>query len=432
MNNHYPLSNHSDFEVMITSPLSSYEQKILLKLYMPLIGNKAVSLYQSLYSFVSESMYESEIEKHEKIVRMMHLRSIEKFQELSNKLQAIGLLDLFYKDGLYIYSLKKPLEPSDYFNNIELSTLLEYELGHEGYLNIYFEFMMRKLDINKFENITSSFNDVFDIELSDTIEVNLNKYNSKNNGIIINNKDFDYDQFMILTSTHDIIENAYFTDQEFIDIINRYSFLYHLNPEEMKNVVIMSCYENKKVSYQEIRFNAKKVYEEKNQRIGMIPKNIVKQTSTSNDKLIRYLEMASPNDFVKNKTGVELTSTEIEMFDRLLLETSINIGTLNVLIGYVLENLNGEIPSYNYFLKVINTWKRSGVKSTQDAIDQISGKTKTTNKKSYKPKKDVPDWYQGYVDDINKKNENNNTVKNTKESGDLEALKDFFNPTNKE
>ena len=429
MNNHYPISNHSDFEVMIPSPLSNYEQKILLKLYMPLIGNKAISLYQSFYSFVLDNMFESEIEKHEKIVRMMHLRSIEKFQELSNKLQAIGLLDLYYKDGLYIYLLKKPLDPHEYFNNIELSTLLEYELGHEGYLDVYLEFMMRKLDINKFENITRCFNDVFDIELSDTIEINLNRNNNKNNGIVINSKDFDYDQFMILTSTHDIIDTLYFTDQEFIDIIYRYSFLYHLNPEEMKNVVIMSCDENKKISYQEIRINAKKVYEEKNQRIGIIPKNIVNQTSTSNDKLIRYLEIASPNDFVKNKTGVELTSTEIEMFDRLLLETNINIGTLNVLIGYVLENLNGEIPSYNYFLKVINTWKRSGVKSTQDAIDQISGKTKSTNKKSYKPKKDVPDWYQGYVEDINKRNENNTSKK---ESGDLEALKDFFNPSNKE
>lgn len=432
MNNQYPISNQSDFEIMITSPLSSYDQKILLKLYMPLIGNKAISLYQTLYSIVPEAMYESDIEKHEKIVRMMHLRSIEKFQELSSKLEAVGLLEVYYKDGLYVYVLKKPLDANEYFNNTELSTLLEYELGHEGYLNTYLEFLMRKLDVNKFENITRNFDDVYTIELSDTIEIALSNHNNQNNGIVISNKEFDYDQFMILTSTHDIIDNTYFTNQEFIDIVKRYSFLYRLNPEEMKNVIIMSCDENKKVSYQEVGYNAKKVYEEKNQPIGIIPKSVARQTSSSDDKLIRYLETASPNDFVKNKTGVALTSTEIEMFDRLLLETKINIGVLNVLIGYVLENLNGEIPSYNYFLKVINTWKRSGVKSTQDAINQISGKNKTTTKKSYKPKKEVPDWYQGYVEDINKQIENDKKKDEETDPISLDDLKKFFNPTNKE
>lgn len=430
MNNRYPLSNQSDFEIMINSPLSSYEQKILLKLYMPLIGNKAISLYQTLYSIVPETKFESNIEKHEKIIKMMHLRSIDKFQDLSSKLEAVELLSVYYKDGLYVYYLNKPKEAMDYFNNLELSTLLEYELGHEGYLNAYLEFMMRKLDVNKFENITRSFDEVFDIELSDTVEISLMNNNESNNLKIIN-KDFDYDQFMILTATHDIIDPTYFTDQEFIDIIKRYSFLYHLNPEDMKNVVIRSCDDNKKVNYQELPINAKKVYDQKHQPLRMIPKTVVKQTSSSNDKLIRYLEMASPDDFVKNKTGVELTSTEIEMFDRLLLDTNIGIGVLNVLIGYVLENLNGEIPAYNYFLKVINTWKRSGVKTTQDAIDQISGKNKVTPKKSYKTKKDVPDWYQGYVDDINNKQQSQN-IKNKEKDSDLEELKNFFNPTIKE
>lgn len=46
MNNRYPLSNLSDYEVMISSPLALYEQKILIKLYMPLVGDKAISLYK--------------------------------------------------------------------------------------------------------------------------------------------------------------------------------------------------------------------------------------------------------------------------------------------------------------------------------------------------------------------------------------------------
>jgi len=79
MNNNYPLSHLSDFEVMIVAPLSNYDQKILLQLYMPIVGDKVISLYQALYSLVAEGCNESNIEQHEKIVRLMHLRSIERF-----------------------------------------------------------------------------------------------------------------------------------------------------------------------------------------------------------------------------------------------------------------------------------------------------------------------------------------------------------------
>ena len=432
MNNRYPLSNLSDYEVMISSPLALYEQKILIKLYMPLVGDKAISLYQTLYSLVPDGSFESEVDKHVKIIRLMRLRSINKLTEIRNKLEAIGLLNVYYKDGLYVYYLKKPLDVEKFFNNIELSTLLEYQIGHDAYEKSYLEFMMRKLDINKFEDITHVFDDVYDIELSDNIYLSQASLNNMNNGIVINNQMFDFNRFMILVSAYDVIKNEYFGDEKFINMVKRYSFLYQLTPEEMKDVIILSVNEYKEVLFDEIPRNAKKKYDEKGQKLGIIPKTMMKTSSAIDDKLIRYLEMASPNEFVKNKSGIALTSTEIEMFDRLLKDTNIGIGVLNVLIGYVLEieKLNGEIPSYNYFLKIINTWKRAAVKSTSDAIAYVSNKEKgQKNKKTNKVQKGVPDWYQEY---ILKQNKNKTTSQNLADDGDLEELKNFFNPNNKE
>ena len=423
MNNNYPLSTLSDCEVMISSPLSSSEQKVLLQLYMPIVGDKVISLYQTLYSLVPDTLFESEIEKHEKIIRLMHLRSIDKFVEIRNKLEAIGLVDVYYKDGLYIYYLKKPLEVENFFNNVELASLLEYQLGHDAYEKAYYEYMMRKLDIAKFEKITHTFDDVFDIELSENIYISQTSFNNINNGIVITNKDFDYNQFVILISAHDVINSEYYSDNEFINIIKRYSFLYKLTPEDMKNVVIMSCDEAKEVSFDEIRKNAKKVFETKNHKLGVVPKAKVKASSSVDNKLIKFLETASPSDFVKHKSGTSLTSTEIEMFDQILRDTNIGIGVLNVLIGYVLENLNGEIPSYNYFLKIINTWKRSGIKSTADAIDKVSGKLDKKTYKNQKVQKDVPNWYNEYVEELEKKQKNEKTNEEN-----LDDLKDFFKP----
>ncbi len=433
MNSSYPLANNSDYEVMITANLSTYDQKTLLTFYMPIIGNKVLLLYQTLYSLVKEGAFESDIAKHEHLVRLMHLKSIEKFYEMRIKLEAVRLLEVFYKDGFYVYLLQRPLTAQAFLENRELATLLEYQLGHDEYEKIYLETMMRKLDINKFNQITLAFDDVYQIEASDTIYLT-NNDPMVNNGIVITNKDFDFEQFMILTSAHEIIHNEYFSDQNFINTIKRYSFLYKLNPEEMKDVIILSCDENKKVNYDDIRINAKKMYEKKNQKLGLTTKNMIKPNASSNNKLIRYLESASPSDFVKNKTGVALISSEIDMFDRLLKDTNISLGVLNVLIGKVLdfENLNGEIPPYNYFLKIINTWKRAGVKTTVDAINYVSNKNKTSNSKNSpnKKQKGVPDWYDDYIKDLSQKTNQEQTSSN--DDDDLEELKKYFRPDSKE
>ena len=436
--NTYPLSDFSDYEVMISSILDLHDQKLLLKLYMPIVGDKVISLYQTLYSLVPEGAYESEIDKHEKIIRLMHLRSITKFMDIRNKLEAIGLLNVYYKDGLYVYSLKKPLDAESFFNNIELSTLLEYQLGHDEYENTYLEFMMRKLDVNKFENITHCFDEIYSIEPSENIYLSQASFNNINNGIVIDNKTFDYNRFMILLSANDVIQNEYFSDEKFINQVKRYSFLYQLTPEEMKDVIILSINENKEVLYDEIPRNARRKYDEKGQKLGVVPKPIVKASSSIDDKLVRYLELASPNEFVKNKSGIALTSTEIDMFDRLLRDTNIGVGVLNVLIGYILEkeDLNGEIPSYNYFLKIINTWKRASVKSTSDAISYVSNKDKSSKNRSLrKTQKGVPDWYGEYVNKQSKKSEVASPISHDKtklDDIDLEELKNFFNPNNKE
>lgn len=198
----------------------------------------------------------------------------------------------------------------------------------------------------------------------------------------------------------------------------------------MKDVVVLSCDENREVEYSEVAKNAKLIYNQKGKKLGVIPKTAVKKTTKTNNKLINFLEMASPNEFVKQKTGTVLTGSEIEMFDQLLRDTNINIGVLNVLIGYVLEELKGQIPGYNYFLKIINTWKRAKVNSTLDAIDYINHVNRPKKHTQVKPEKSVPDWYEGYLDDVKKKNQSTKAASIL--SPELEELNDFFNPDRKD
>ena len=108
------------------------------------------------------------------------------------------------------------------------------------------------------------------------------------------------------------------------------------------------------------------------------------------------------------------------MFDKLLRETNVSIGVLNVCIIYVVSEKNGEIPSYNYFLKVINTWIRAGITNAEQAINYINNGTdpkKSPNTKTKKVKQ-VPSWY---------KKQEQNENKNDGEELNSDIL-DFFKP----
>ena len=92
----------------------------------------------------------------------------------------------------------------------------------------------------------------------------------------------------------------------------------------------------------------------------------------------------------------------------------------NVAILYVLSEKNGEIPSFNYFKKVLNTWIRAGVNTTEEALNYING-NKTTGKgkkPSTKTVKPLPSWYG-----------KEQPTEGEKPSVELDgSIVDFFNP----
>ena len=115
------------------------------------------------------------------------------------------------------------------------------------------------------------------------------------------------------------------------------------------------------------------------------------------------------------------------MFEKLLTSTSLPLGVLNVLIIYVISSKNGEIPSYNYFLKIANSWIRGGIKTTLMALDKISGNMPKTTSPKQKPAKQTAAWYGEYLEQEKKKLENKK--EETDES--LEDLDKFFKSNTK-
>lgn len=416
-----PISNiklNDNFSIMIEKPLSEYDRKTLTALYLPIVGHRAINLLTYFYSLILSGEHESHVESYDKIVRDNECRLDEIIESLT-LLEGIGLIDTYAKDNLSVYFLKEVLTPMNFLACEELSQTLISAITVEEFNKLALEFLVRRIDINKLEKVTKSFDEVF--ESSEELNhLDLSTLIIKtSNGVVIKNEHFDYKHFSIFISALGILSEEKLNDKKLYEFINRYSFLYQLSVEEMRDAMLRSgSINNGEIDYEMFKQNIKFVYGKKEQPVKVVKKKL---DQGQNDKIINFFETASPNEIVEKKYGDSMTPSEVEIFDRLISESGVSVGVINVALNYVLEEKNGEIPTYNYFLKIIKTWKRAGITNAKEAIEYINrAETKHSYSKPSKTKKEVPSWYDDYLKSANEKLENSNSAE---DSIDLE---DFF------
>ncbi len=419
------LSSYDHFMVVIPEPLSEYKRKVLTFLYTPILGVKAANLYTSLFSLVDFGSTESARIVHANLFNLLQINDETKFLTIREKLEALGLLDVYiYNDqsaetNLYLYVVKELMHPKQFISDQVLAELLISKVGVEEFNRIIAD-LVPNYDINKFELITKSLDDVFGISLNGQVTDYSGWWVDTNNkGIRLSREHFDYNHLQVLVNARDLLAPEVLRSKELYDNVNRLSWLYGISVEEASDAIAFSAMPDKTLDYDALTSAVRSIYDAKNQKIEIKTKVVVQD---SNNQLVQFLNVASPLQLVANKTGTKLTSNEIDMFDRLLKSHGVPAGVLNVLILYVLETKNGEIPSYNYYAKILSTWIRAGVKTTEEALTHIQTSRTSTRTKA-KTEKRVADWYAGYQKDVNEKiQDTNNTAPES-----LEELEEFFN-----
>lgn len=411
------------FIVVVTEPLNEYKRKLFDDLYLPIVGMMSSSLYNSFYSILDFGKTESSPLKHEVLCKKLKMTESD-FLQSRKALEAVGLLDTYVKTtpyGVqYLYVVKNVLSPYQFLTNTMYANLLNIAVGDEGYMNIISEYMVHRYNVAEFEKITSSFDEVFEVGYHKTDDESW-WINDNNQKITIKGNHFDYDYFLVLVGASNIINDSVLRSSELYNEINKLAFIFCLTVEELKDVVI-SASNGSDVDYDMLRHYARRAYESKNQNIVIKPKKQV--VVSTNDKLVEMLETISPAEVIKNKYGTAPTGSELEMFNRLLNDTGVSVGVLNALILYVLANKNGEIPSYNYFLKILNTWIRQNVKTTTDALELINNPPKTKARPT-RNVKETASWYEEYQKQIDENLKNDQSSTNTKQAT-MEELESFF------
>ncbi|MFK5882738.1 MAG: DnaD domain protein [Candidatus Izemoplasma sp.] len=383
------------------------ERNTFTLLYQPLIGANAYSLYLSLWSLIDRSRLKTPNYLHDMIYEMLNI-SPKAFIDSRKKLEALGLLVVYKKEDEYLYELKAPLTAEEFIKDGSLGGYLFNKVGQQNFDSLVSLFKITEIEKQGFQNVTISFDDVFE-SVSKRVDVKEKLLDRSKSKMSFTN-DFDFEIFF------EGLSKA-FVDKRKItsrvkDAIKRVSYVYNLDEIDMQKVYMDAVTKDKDIDLALLSKSAAKWYQYEN-RTSKISLEEVKRTknvevkkSMDKNDVFEYLRTVHPIDLLENESGIKAASSELNVIENLLAKSTYGIEVINVLILYVLEVKGNAFPTYNYFEKIVSEWKRNDIETAEDALEYIKKRNKPKQKTVYKNnRKTLPediesDWLDDYINSL--------------------------------
>ena len=130
-----------------TYPIDERQRDILSYLYLPLIGQRAYSVYLFLYEEAKRMTHFHHYCGLSRLTSYLNI-SLDQLENACKMLEGIGLLKTFRQSEektIYLYVVQHPLSLNKFFHNQVLLQALRHTLGEEQ-LNItihYFKYFIR-------------------------------------------------------------------------------------------------------------------------------------------------------------------------------------------------------------------------------------------------------------------------------------------------
>ena len=416
------------YTVINKTIITDKDKKLITMLYQPIIGYASVALYNTLLDDLDKQELASEDLTHHHLMSIMQLR-LEDIIIAREKLEAIGLLKTYVKKdnvNQFIYLLYSPITADEFFNHPILNIVLYNNLGKKEYEKVLNYFKIPKYNLKEYEDITASFDEVFQSVQGTLLEMNDDITKKDSNNLIIN-RGIDFN--MIISSIPDSRLNDKCFNQETKELINNLSFIYNINSLDMQGLVRDSINEKGLIDKNNLRKNCRDYYKFENS--GNLPTLIynkqpefLKKPTGDNSKwakMVYAFENMTPYQLLKVKyKGAEPTDRDKKLIESLLIDQKLNPGVVNVLISYVLK-VNNEQLKKSYVETIAGQWKRLNIETVEEAM-RVTEKEHKKMKKIIKPKEEkttknenIPAWF----------NKENNIEKTSKE--DEEELDKILN-----
>lgn len=400
-----------NFIITNKTTLDDHDRKILFMLYQPLIGNDAISLYYTLWSYLDKyELLSSEFTHHHILTNMMI--TINEFEDARSKLEAIGLLKTYVKKGSinsYIYELYAPVDASEFINNPVLSTALYNQIGKIEYNQVINYFKIPKLNLREYEDITSKFSDIFmftSAPVNDNLVYDLKK--SRHRKLEILSK---IDLNTIISLIPEELMNHNLT-RDMKDYIYKIASIYNYDNDNMVELIRNSLNDKKRIDKNLLSDNANKYYSFEN--MGKLPSLIYKKQpeylrknigdNSNRSKMIYLFETTSPYDFISSKyKNSNPTSSDLKIISYLLLDLNMKPGVVNVLVDFVLKINNNKLTK-SYVEVIASQWVKSNIETVEDAMNIAEKeykrlKNKKQARKNTVNKENKPSWFNQAIEE---------------------------------
>ena len=405
----YTLLPADTYVVINKTILHDEDRKILTDLYLPIIGADAVMLYFCLWSSLDNSQIVSKDFSHQKLVSSLRM-TINEIYDNRSKLEAIGLIKTLVKEGEvnnYIYELYSPASATEFLSHPILNIVLYSNIGKIEYDNLVKAYKLPRFNTSNYNDITKSFNDVFESTGMTSYDLSLDDIRKYNKLKLNINSNFDFN-FLINAMPKNIDTSRIFT-KEIKELIISLSFIYDIDAIKMTNIVKGSLNERGTINKETLRKTARNFYQFDNG--GNLP-TIVSNCqpeylrkpigdTSKRAKMIYTFETISPRELLisKNK-GNEPTKRDLRLVEDLLLDYNLKPGVVNVLIDYIL-NINDKKLTRGLVETMAGEWQRKGIETVEDAMSLCEKEHKKRTKKTIEEKRIItktPDWFDKEIE----------------------------------
>lgn len=390
------LNGLDKFRLITYQNLDIDERNVFALLYQPILGCDAFTLYLTLWSLIERSKHKQNEFQHVILYDTLHTNP-KRFIEARQKLEAIGLLVAYRKDEIYLYELKAPLSAEEFIKDGSLGAYLFSRVGKEVFEQLSNMFRVSSNEKEGFENITSSFDKVFD-SLPTPIEVD-HSYVKKSKAKYQINHIFDFDVFLEGLSKN-FVDKRKITKSVREKIMN-IAYVYNLDEFTMQKAFMDTVDKDRNININILSKNARKWFEFERETIDPVHEldNTTKQPSYND--MIEKCATETPSSILTMLFASKPAVSELNVVERLRDNFEFSNELLNFLLVYVVGQLE-DFPSYNYFDKVAVSWERQGVDTIKKAMTAIKRHGTKDVRKPTKSRNDIPqdiesDWFDEYM-----------------------------------
>lgn len=408
----YNLVPADTYVVVNKTILHNEDRKIITSLYLPIIGTDAVMLYFTLWADLDNSEILSSEFSHQKLVSSLRI-TINELQTSFDKLEAIGLIKAFIKEGNvnnYIYEIFSPVSANEFLSHPILNIVLYSNVGKREYDNLVKAFKIPRLNTSNYKDITKSFNDVFESTSMTSYDLSLEDIRKYNKLKLNINSNFDFN--FLISSMPKNLDTSKMFSKDIKELIINLSFIYDIDAIKMANIVKVSLNDNGTINRESLRKNSRNFYQFSNG--GLLPTIIDNNQpeylrkpigdTSRRAKMIYTFETISPRELLINKNnGNEPTRRDLKLIEDLLVDYKLKPGVVNVLLDYAI-NVNNKKLTRGFVETIAGEWQRKGIETVEDAMNNCEKVHKKSSKRNYKDDNvnmKTPDWFDKEIDKSN-------------------------------